>query len=228
MSVGSAIILHMTTYNKYTWVCTGDCDALIEYTIKDGFGWPAGEMNLTCRCNSDCILLSVEDATIPYTDTKLTEEKMDTTTIESDAFHSPAVPYNPDLLVTYKVIKGYSDPEFTTSKVASLEWDLHNGRQSQKSVGVLQDKINVAKDIIAEAYVDSNDQDTLRSIAEALGIELTRTIEFTATIEVSGTVEVDLLEDYELEDDIADNLYVDSQSGRIEIGDIEVCHVREA
>lgn len=210
-------------YDKYTWVCTGDCDALIEYTIKDGFGWPAGEMNLTCRCNSNCILLSVEDATIPYTDTKLTEEKMEDTT-------TTPVPdtYNANLLVTYKVIKGYSDPEYATDKVASIEWDLHNGRQSQKTVGVLQDKINVAKDIIAEAYADSNDQDTLRSIAEALGIELTRTIEFTCSIEVSGTVEVDLLEDYELEDDIADNLYVDSQSGRIEVGDIEVCHVREA
>jgi hypothetical protein len=228
MSVGSAIILLYNErgkmkYDKYTWVCTGDCDALIEYTIKDGFGWPAGEMNLTCRCNSNCILLSVEDATIPYTDTKLTEEKMEDTT-------TTPVPdtYNANLLVTYKVIKGYSDPEYATDKVASIEWDLHNGRQSQKTVGVLQDKINVAKDIIAEAYADSNDQDTLRSIAEALGIELTRTIEFTCSIEVSGTVEVDLLEDYELEDDIADNLYVDSQSGRIEVGDIEVCHVREA
>ena len=152
---------------------------------------------------------------------------MDTTTIGSDAFHSPAVEYNPDLLVTYKVIKGYSDPEYTTSKITSLEWDLHNGRQSQKTVGVLTDKINTAKDIIAEAYPDSGDQDTLRSIAEALGIELTRTIEWTATIEVSGTIELDLLEDYDIEDEITDNLYVDSQSGRIEIVDQEVCHVRE-
>jgi hypothetical protein len=167
----------------------------------------------------------VEDATIPYTDTPLTKEE----TME-DATISTTIPdtYNPNLLVTYKVIKGYSDPEYATDKVTSIEWDLHNARQAQKTNAVLQDKINTAKDIIAEAYADSNDQDTLRSIAEALGIELTRTIEFTATIEVSGTVEVDLLEDYELEDDIADNLYVDSQSGRIEIGDIEVCHVREA
>jgi hypothetical protein len=216
----------MTTYQKYTWVCTGDCDALIEYTIKDGYGWPAGEMNFTCRCNSDCTLLSVEDATIPYTDSPLPtkEETMETT--------SPAVTvpdtYNSNLLVTYKVIKGYSDAEYATDKVASIEWDLHNGRQSQKNVTTLQNKINVAKDIIAEAYADSGDQDTLRSIAEALGIELTRTVEWTATIEVSGTIELDLLEDYELEDEITDNLYVDSQSGRIEIGDIEVCHVREA
>ncbi len=25
----------MTKYQKYTWVCTGDCDALIENTLKD-------------------------------------------------------------------------------------------------------------------------------------------------------------------------------------------------
>ncbi len=217
----------MTNYQKYTWVCTGDCDALIEYTIKDGYGWPAGVMDLTCRCNSNCTLLSVEDATIPYTDSPLPteEEKMETT--ETSTVTVPDT-YNPNLLVTYKVIRGYSDAEYATDKVTSIEWDLHNARQAQKTNAVLQDKINTAKDIIAEAYPDSQDQDTLRSIAEALGIELTRTIEFTATIEVSGTVEVDLLEDYELEDDIADNLYVDSQSGRIEIGDIEVCHVREA
>jgi hypothetical protein len=217
----------MTHYQKYTWVCTGDCDALIEYTIKDGYGWPAGEMNLTCRCNSNCTLLSVEDATIPYTDSPLPtkEETMEDTT--TSAVTVPDT-YNPNLLVTYKVIRGYSDAEYATDKVASLEWDLHNGRQSQKNVTTLQSKIDTAKEIIAEAYPDSQDQDTLRSIAEALGIELTRTIEFTATIEVSGTVEVDLLEDYDLDDDITDNLYVDSQSGRIEIGDIEVCHVREA
>jgi hypothetical protein len=214
--------------SKYTFVCDPDeCDCLIELTSSDGFGFPSGVTELTCPCGRKTTLLSVEHATIP-TITTTKEDKMETTTIGSDAFHSPAVPYDANLLVTYKVLHGYSDPEYTTSKVASLEWDLHNGRQSQKTVTTLQSKINNAKDIIAEAYPDSQDQDTLRSIAEALGIELTRTIDFTATIEVSGTVEVDLLEDYELEDDIADNLYVDSQSGRIEIGDIEVCHVREA
>ena len=152
---------------------------------------------------------------------------MDTTTIGSDAFHSPVVEYNPDLLVTYKVLHGYSDPEYTTSKVASLEWDLHNGRQSQKRVGLLESNINTVKDIITEAYAESEDQETLRAIAEALGIELTRTVEFTCSIEVSGTIELDLLEDYDIEDEITDNLYVESQSGRIEIGDTEICHVRE-
>ena len=226
MSVGSCIILFMTNElvsSKYTFVCDPDeCDCLIELTSSDGFGFPSGVTELTCPCGRKTTLVSVEHATIaPSTQTK--EEQMESTT-------TTTIPdtYNPDLLVTYKVIRGYSDAEYATDKVTSIEWDLHNARQAQKTNAVLQDKINHAKDIIAEAYPDSGDQDTLRAIAEALGIELTRTIEFTATIEVSGTVEVDLLEDYELEDDIADNLYVDSQSGRIEIGDIEVCHVREA
>lgn len=193
------------------------CDALVEITTT------SNELrdNNCFECRGELTLLSVADATIHPTTTK--EETMEETTT------AVTVPdtYNSNLLVTYKVIHGYSDAEYATDKVASLEWDLHNGRKAQKHNSVLQGKIDTAKDIIAEAYVDSSDQDTLRSIAEALGIELTRTVEFTATIEVSGTIELDLLEDYDIEDEITDNLYVDSQSGRIEIGDTEICHVRE-
>jgi hypothetical protein len=216
----------MTTYNKYTWVCTGDCDALIEYTYKDGFGWPNGVMQLTCPCNSTCTLLSVEDATIPYTDTPLPtkEEPMEETTVTT-------IPdsYNSNLLVTYKVIRGYSDAEYATDKVVNIEWDLHNGRTNSKLVQVLHSKVNLVKDIITEAYADSDDQETLRSIAEALDIELTRTVDWSATIEVSGTIELDLLadSDTDVEQEIYDNLYVDSQNGNIEIVDTEVTNVRE-
>jgi hypothetical protein len=219
----------MTKYEKYTWVCTGDCDALIEYTIKDGFGWPAGEMNLTCRCNSNCTLLSVEDATIPYTDTPLPtkEEQMEESTVTTTPIPES---YNSNLLVTYKVIRGYSDAEYATDKVTSIEWDLHNGRQAQKTVGVLNGKIDAVKEIICEAYADSGDQDTLREIAEALSIELIKEVEFTASIEVSGTYSYNILEndyDLDLESEVTDALYADSNNGNIEIGDTEVCNVRE-
>jgi hypothetical protein len=217
----------MTHYQKYTWVCTGDCDALIEYTMKDGFGWPSGVMQLTCPCNSRCTLVSVEDATIPYTDSPLPtkEEQMETTT-------TTTIPesYNSNLLVTYKVIKGYSDAEYATDKVTSIEWDLHNGRQSQKTVGVLNGKIDAVKDIITEAYADSEDQETLRAIAEALSIELIREFEFTASIEVSGTYSYNILEndyDLDLESEVTDALFADSQNGNIEITDQEVCNVSE-
>jgi hypothetical protein len=230
MSVARCIILGMTKYQKYTWVCTGDCDALIEYTLKDGYGWPAGVMNLTCRCNSNCTLLSVEDATIPYTDSPLPTKEDNMETTETTVTTVPES-YNANLLVTYKVIRGYSDAEYATDKVASLEWDLHNGRQSQKRVSVLNDKISAVKEIICEAYADSQDQDTLREIAEALDIELIKEVEFTASIEVSGTYSYNILEsdyDFDLESEITDAIFAESNNGNIEIGDQEVCNVREA
>ncbi len=221
----------MTKYQKYTWICTSDCDALIEYTFKDGYGWPNGVTDLTCRCGTSCTLLSVEDATIPYTDTPLTETKgneMETT--ETTVTTVPDT-YNPNLLVTYKVIRGYSDAEYATDKVTSIEWDLHNARQAQKTNGVLQGKIDAVKEIICEAYPDSQDQDTLREIAEALDIELIKEVEWTASIEVSGTYSYNILEneyDLDLESEITDAIFAESNNGNIEIGDQEVCNVREA
>ena len=219
--------------SKYTFICDPDeCDCLIELTSSDGFGFPSGVMELTCPCGRKTTLLSVEHATIQPTETKEEKmEKMEETPIGSDALHSPAVEYNPNLLVTYKVIHGYSDPEYTTAKVTSLEWDLHNARQAQKRNGVLQGKIDAVKEIICEAYADSQDQDTLREIAEALDIELIKEVEWTASIEVSGTYSFNILEnDYEmdLESEITDAIFADSHHGNIEINDQEVCNVREA
>jgi hypothetical protein len=153
------------------------------------------------------------------------EEKMEDTTPTVTVPES----YNSNLLVTYKVIRGYSDAEYATDKVTTLEWDLHNGRQAQKQANMYASKIDTVKDIITEAYADSDDQETLRAIAEALGIELTREVEWSATIEVSGTIQLDLLadSDTDVEQEIYDNLYVDSQNGNIEIVDTEVCNVRE-
>jgi hypothetical protein len=171
----------------------------------------------------------VEDATIPYTDTPLQtkEETMEETT-------TPAVTvpdtYNANLLVTYKVIRGYSDAEYATDKVASIEWDLHNGRESQKRVSLYLSKIDAVKEIICEAYADSGDQDTLREIAEALDIELIKEVLFTASVEVSGTYSFNILEndyDMDLESEVTDALYADSNNGNIQIDDTEVCNVRE-
>jgi hypothetical protein len=230
MSVGPGTILFMTNElvsTKYTFACDPDeCDVLIELTSSDGFGFPSGVMEITCPCGRKPVLLSVVNATIaPTTQTK--EEKMEDATI------STTVPdtYNPNLLVTYKVIRGYSDAEYATDKVTSIEWDLHNSRTNSKAIAVLQDKISTVKDIITEAYEDSDDKDTLRAIAEALSIELVREVLFTATLEVSGTYTYNILDsDYELDLDseVTDALYADSNNGNIQIDDTEVCHVREA
>ena len=213
--------------SKYTFVCDPDeCDCLIELTSSDGFGFPSGVTELTCPCGRKTTLVSVEHATIQPTETK--GNQMETT--ENTVTTVPDT-YNPNLLVTYKVIRGYSDAEYQTDKVTSIEWDLHNARQAQKHNAVLQGKIDAVKEIICEAYPDSQDQDTLREIAEALSIELIKEVEWTASIEVSGTYSYNILEndyDLDLESEITDAIYAESNNGNIEIGDQEVCNVRES
>jgi hypothetical protein len=207
--------------SKYTFICDpNECDALIELTSSDGFGFPSGVTSLTCPCGRKTTLLSVEHATLPTTN-QTKEEKMEETTL------SPAVDYNPDLLVTYKILNGYTDPEYATDKVRNIEWDLHNARAHSKTINGLNNKIGVVSDIITEAYADSDDQDTLRAIAEALDIPLVRYIDWSATIEVSGTIEVDLTDDYDVDSMIYDNLTVESQSGSVNVEDAEVTNVRE-
>ena len=137
--------------------------------------------------------------------------------------------YNPDLLVTYKVIKGYSDAEYTTDKVRNIEWELHNARGNARVALDLQNKIDSVKSIIVNSFPDSDDQDTLTEIAEALNIELTKEITWEATIHVSGTMQVSLTDsNYDFESELNDNLFVDSQNGDIEIGDYEVANVQES
>ena len=227
MSEGACIIRGMTeTWTKNTYACDPDeCDTLIEITTSDKFGFPSGSVNnVTCPCGRTPNLLSVEPATI----TPINERKQMETTDTTDTTVSPSVDYNPDLLVTYKILNGYTDPEYATDKVRNIEWDLHNARNNSKTISSLRSKIDTVKDIISEAYADSDDQDTLRAIAEALDIPLTKEINWTATIEVSGTITIDLIEDCDFETEVYDNLYVDSSNGNIEINDTEVCNVREA
>jgi hypothetical protein len=95
----------------------------------------------------------------------------------------------------------------------------------------LQSNIDSVKEIICEAYADSDDQETLRAIAEALSIELIKEVQFTASVEVSGTYSYNILDsDYEpdLTDEVTDALFADSNNGNITIDDTEVCNVREA
>jgi hypothetical protein len=210
----------------YTFVCDPDeCDCLIQLTSSDGFGFPSGVTELTCPCGRKTTLVSVEHATItPLTQTK--EEKMNGMIDEP---LSDIEKYNPDQLVTYKVISGYSDPTYATDKVRNIEWELHNSRTNSKAVSSLNNKIGLVKDIISEAYADSEDQETLQAIAEALEIELIREIEWSASIEVSGTISVNLLEDtnFDLDSEIEDALYADSHNGNIEVVDQEICNIRE-
>ena len=233
MSVGSCIILFMTNElvsSVYTFVCDPDeCDCLIQVTSSDGFGFPSGVTELTCPCGRKTTLVSVVNATIASLNQTKEGNTMDGMTVENLPL-SDSEKYNPDLLVTYKVIRGFSDETYETDKVRNIEWELHNSRTNSKAVSSLQNKISLVKDIISEAYADSQDQETLQAIAEALEIELVREIEWSASIEVNGVITVNLLEDthFDLDSEIEDALYADSHNGNIEVVDQEICNIRES
>jgi hypothetical protein len=201
--------------SKYTFVCDPDeCDCLIELTSSDGFGFPSGVMELTCPCGRKTTLLSVEHATL-NTPTKEREQMLDNLEATIDLGSE----YNPNQLVTYKKIHGYSDPEIVTEKVTSLEWDLHNGRQASKHNAVLQDKINNVRDYIGERFADSDDQEALTEIAEFLDISLTKTVTISATIQVDVEVELPLDEvnDFDAHYFLQDELCIDSNNGNVSI-----------
>jgi hypothetical protein len=133
-----------------------------------------------------------------------------------------SVPYNPDTLISYKVIHGYSDPEYTIDKVRNIEWELHNARQASKHNAVLQDKINGLDEHIMEWSNPNYDKDdVLRELCEYFGINPSKEIEFTATFTVTGTVSVpfDEVEDFDIDWVMQDEISIESSNGNVEIHD---------
>jgi hypothetical protein len=201
----------MTNYQKYTWVCTGDCDALIEYTIKDGYGWPAGEMNLTCRCNSDCTLLSVVDATIDPSPT--TKEE----TMEDIKPNVITLDWVENDVVTNKT--------YTESDVRHLVWQNKNLTTKQSEWFKKESQLRT---FLEDNYSDSSDQESLAEIAEIFDVPLTKEIEVTIWVRVDATVEVDLTSDFDgVEDFVSSNLTIDSYASELSVNNFDIDRVEE-
>ena len=204
---------------KYTYVCS-TCDALIEITNKSNVYRPH-----IC-CGIEANWLSVVDATIQPTTTE--EEKMETTTatFDSSSQTSMAEHYNNQANM---IVKDTTSGELIYKSVSPYDVNclftdahLHN-----KQIDRFSSQIQTVKGIIIEAYEDSGDQDSLREIAEALDIELTKTIEWSATMYVTGCAEVSLFDDFDLDSELMEQLQVSAWSGDIEVEDYHVEDVRE-
>ena len=109
------------------------------------------------------------------------------------------VPYNPNLLVTYKAIAGtYAAPEeatYLTSKVTDLEWDLHSARAKEDSLRSLQGTVRQLEDSIVEWY-DPNysKEEVLVALCEHFGIDPVKQIEVQGTVTFTGTISVPMSE----------------------------------
>ena len=53
-------------WTRYTFVCDPDeCDALLEFTARDGFGFPSGSVEMKCPCGRMMNYISYEEAYAP-------------------------------------------------------------------------------------------------------------------------------------------------------------------
>ena len=161
----------MTTYSKYTFVCTGDCDALIEYTFKDGLGWPNGVVEITCPCGTLCTYLSVEDATIAPTTTE--EVKMETTT-------------------NHYMTREFLESELVNNKARITQLEEHIQRVTQRDFSTSA-QLNLMRDNMKEFTLEGLDDDSIseaqaEEIASICGFELTNEFELEVTVMYSITV----------------------------------------
>jgi len=116
-----------------------------------------------------------------------------------------SVPYNPNLLVTYKAIpETYAAPEsptFMTDKVTQIEWDLHNGRINANIAAERRGDIEWLEEHIVEWYDPNYDkEDVLKALAEHFAINPMKEISVYGTVTFSGTIQVPLdeIENFDL------------------------------
>ena len=158
------------TYSKYTFVCTGDCDALIEYTFKDGLGWPNGVVEITCPCGTLCTYLSVEDATIPPI-----------TTTKGNEMTTP---------FGATVTEMSAGVDILNARIKQLEDQVQRVTQRDFSTSA---ELNKMRDNMKEFTLEGLDDDSIseaqaEEIASICGFELTNEFEIEVTVQYSVTV----------------------------------------
>ena len=115
-----------------------------------------------------------------------------------------SVPYNPNILVTYKYIdrSAPSDVDtFMTDKVTQIEWDLHQGRQDAITAAERRSDVSWLEDQITEWYDPNYDKEqVLQALIEHFGINPVKQVEVQGTISFSGTISIPVseLEDFDL------------------------------
>ena len=135
--------------------------------------------------------------------------------------------YNPNQLVTYKVIDLDATDQtisYPTVKVTDVEWDLEQARKKSKRLSEYSDKVGQLENRLAD-YLDMDSEDIVSDICSIFGFNPTKEIEFEATATITGTVEIPLseLKDFDI-DNL--NLYVSVDSYEYSINaDAEVDNI---
>ena len=131
--------------------------------------------------------------------------------------------YNPNQLVTYKVIENGSTT-YPTVKVTDIEWDLYQNRSNTVNLSQYISRVNQLENRLAD-YLEMDSEEIVADICSIFGFNPTKEIEFEATATITGRVLVPLadLADFDI-DDMDLTVYADSHSHDVEI-DVEVDHI---
>lgn len=210
--------METTNGTKYVFVCDPDeCDTLIEVTCVSGFDFPNGVIKHTCPCGRQMAYIS---ATILTSNQTTKEDQMETqynVRSEAPATQVMSLDWVENNITTTK--------EYTESDVRHLVWVNKNLTNKENESFRKESQL---RSLLAEVYENSDDQESLASIAEIFDIPLTKEIEYTAWVRVDLTVEVELGGDPDaIEDYIAQNLTVDSYDSMISVNNHEVDRIEE-
>ena len=136
------------------------------------------------------------------------------------------VHYNPNQLVTYKVINA-GETTYPTDKVTEIEWQLENARFANRALTELQTcKNNLEQALAGWIDNDSSAEDIVAEICQMFGFEPTKQIEFEGTISFSGIISVPLADvaDFDI-DDVTFDVDITTYDRDVEIQTTEVDNV---
>ena len=204
----------MSNWTQYTFVCDpNECDALLEFTARDGFGFPSGVAEITCPCGRQ---MSYVSATILPNNERNKMEETKTAPYSYDA----------NALVTYKVINN-GEVSYPTLKVNELEIHLDSYRRLQDQLAISNGQIGkILDNLTADNWYNPNvdKEDVLRDLCEILNHEPKQTVMITGSIsfEVSYEIPMEDVEDFDARYFLQDNLTLDSYHGDVCIESYEV------
>ncbi|NDB85952.1 MAG: hypothetical protein EB127_25120 [Alphaproteobacteria bacterium] len=135
------------------------------------------------------------------------------------------VHYNPNQLVTYKVIDLDATDQaiqYPTVKVTDLEWDLENYRRKSKRLNEYVEKVGHVESRLAD-YLEMDSEEIVSELCEIFGFNPTKEIEFEGTATFSGTISVPLSDLSEFDINNVDfNVDINSWSHDIDINTVDV------
>ena len=136
-----------------------------------------------------------------------------------------AAPYNPNQLVTYKVINN-GESTYPTSKVVDIEYQLDNARFVSKRLDEYSSKVAHVESRLAD-YLEMDSEEIVSELCSIFGFNPTKEVEFEGTVTFSGTISVPLseLSDFDI-NSVDFNVDINSWSHDIDIDNVEVDDVR--